>query len=85
MSDLKSVTSRRKAVRKKVTVSYDKRDSYSVLSADMQTTERGLLLSYQNSLMEFDKEFFYFAELKAEESEIYWIPLTRIESNKNKT
>ncbi|XP_064098253.1 uncharacterized protein LOC135209530 [Macrobrachium nipponense] len=58
MSDLKAVISRRKTVRKKVTVCYDKRDSYRGLDPALQTTEKGLLLNYQKSLLELDKEFF---------------------------
>ncbi|XP_068202978.1 uncharacterized protein [Palaemon carinicauda] len=58
MSDLKAVISRRKTVRKKVTVCYDKRDNYRGLDPALQTTERGLLLNYQKSLLELDQNVF---------------------------
>ncbi|XP_068234134.1 uncharacterized protein [Palaemon carinicauda] len=58
MSDLRAVISRRKTVRKKVTVCYDKRDNYGGLDPALQTTERGLLLNYQKSLLELDQNVF---------------------------
>ena len=58
MSELKVVIAKRKVIRKKVTVCYDKRDNYGGLSAALQTTERDLLHSYQNSLLDLDNTVF---------------------------
>ncbi|XP_068224857.1 uncharacterized protein [Palaemon carinicauda] len=58
MSDLKTLISKRKVIRKKVTDIYNRIESFSTLSAGQKISERSVLLSHKRLLIDLNDEIF---------------------------
>ena len=56
MADLKVLVSQRKTIRKKVTDSYNRKDTYVTFTSQQKLTDHSLLTSYKQSLQNLDSK-----------------------------